>query len=38
MSDLINNCLEKINFVKNPSLEDLIESDLETRTLAKKYL
>tara|TARA_B100000965_G_scaffold405288_1_gene438718 strand:+ start:1536 stop:2684 length:1149 start_codon:yes stop_codon:yes gene_type:complete len=38
MSDLINNCLEKINFVKNPSLEDLIESDLETRTLAKNYL
>ena len=38
MSDLIDNCLEKINFVKNPSLEDLIESDKETRILAKKLL
>ena len=38
MSDLIDNCLEKINFVKNPSLEDLIESDKETRVLAKKLL
>ena len=38
MSDLIDNCLEKINFVKNPSLEELIESDLETRNLAKNYL
>ena len=38
MSDLIDNCLEKINFVNNPSLEDLIESDKETRILAKKLL
>ena len=38
MSDLIDNCLEKINFVKNPSLEELIESDLETRNLATNYL
>ena len=38
MSDLIDNCLEKINFVKNPSLDDLIESDKETRVLAKKLL
>ena len=38
MADLIDNCLEKINFVKNPSLEELIESDLETRNLAKIYL
>ena len=38
MADLIDNCLEKINFVKNPSLEELIESDLETRNLAKNYL
>jgi len=38
MSDLIDNCLEKINFVNNPSLEDLIESDKETRVLAKKLL
>ena len=38
MADLIDNCLEKINFVKNPSLEELIESDLETRNLAINYL
>ena len=38
MADLIDNCLEKINFVKNPSLEELIESDLETRNLATNYL
>ena len=38
MADLIDNCLEKINFVKNPSLDELIESDLETRNLAKNYL
>ena len=38
MTDLIDNCLEKINFVKNPSLEELIESDLETRNLATNYL
>ena len=38
MADLIDNCLEKINFVKNPSLEELIESDLETRNLSTNYL
>ena len=38
MSDLIDNCLERINFVENPSLEDLVESDKETRILAKKLL
>ena len=38
MADLIDNCLEKINFVKNPTLENLIESDLETRNLATNYL
>jgi len=38
MSDLIANCMEKIIFVQNPSLEDLIETDKETRRLAKKLL
>ncbi|MBT3901853.1 MAG: hypothetical protein HOF20_03245 [Pelagibacteraceae bacterium] len=38
MSDLIDNCLEKITFVKNPSLEDYIETDEQTRILAKKLL
>ena len=38
MSDLIANCMEKIIFVQNPSLEDLIETDKETRRLAKTLL
>ena len=35
MSDLIENCMEKITFVKKPSLEDYIETNKETRILAK---
>ena len=38
MSDLIDNCLEKITFVKNPTIEDYIETDRETRILAKTIL
>ena len=38
MSDLIVNCMEKIIFVKNPSLEDLIATDRETRILANQLL
>ena len=38
MSDLIANCMEKITFVANPSLEDYIETDNATRILAKKLL
>ncbi len=38
MSDLIGNCMEKITFVKNPSLEDYVETDSATRVLAKKLL
>ena len=38
MSDLIANCMEKIIFVKNPDLEDLIATDRETRILAKQLL
>ena len=36
MSDLIENCMEKITFVKNPTLEDYLHCDSETRRLAKK--
>ena len=35
MSDLIDNCLEKITFVKSPTIEDYIETDLQTRLLMK---
>jgi 1-deoxy-D-xylulose-5-phosphate reductoisomerase len=38
MSDLIDNCLEKITFVKNPTIEDYIETDRQTRLLANKLL
>jgi len=38
MSDLIANCLEKITFVSNPSLEDYIETNRSTRILAKELL
>ena len=38
MSDLIDNCLEKITFVKNPTIDDYIETDRETRILAKTIL
>ena len=38
MSDIIENCLEKITFVKNPSLEDYVDTDRETRILASKIL
>ena len=38
MSDVIENCMEKITFVKNPALEDYIKTDEETRVLARKLL
>ena len=38
MSDLIENCMEKITFVKNPTLEDYLYCDSETRKLAKKLI
>tara|TARA_B100000927_G_scaffold291728_1_gene296252 strand:- start:6269 stop:7447 length:1179 start_codon:yes stop_codon:yes gene_type:complete len=38
MPDLIGSCLEKINFVANPNVEDYVETDLQTRALAKKII
>jgi len=38
MSDLIADCMEKITFVKNPSVEDYIETNKETRILAKNLV
>jgi len=38
MSDVIGNCMEKITFVKNPNLEDYINTDQETRILANELL
>ena len=36
MSDLIVSCMEKINFVANPTIEDYVYTDNETRVLANK--
>jgi 1-deoxy-D-xylulose-5-phosphate reductoisomerase len=38
MSDLIANCMNKVSFVQNPTLEDYIETDKETRKLALEWL
>ena len=38
MSDVIENCMEKITFVKNPTIEDYVNTDRETRILANQLL
>ena len=38
MSDLIENCMKKVNFVRTPTLEDYIETDKETRRLALEFV
>ncbi len=38
IADLIGNCLEKINFVASPKIEDYVETDLQTRSLAKRIV
>ena len=38
MSDLIADCLEKITFVSNPTLEDYVGTNKETRILASQLL
>jgi 1-deoxy-D-xylulose-5-phosphate reductoisomerase len=38
MSDLIENCMKKVSFVRTPTLEDYIETDKETRRLALEFV
>ena len=38
MSDLIADCMEKIIFVANPSLEDYIATNEDTRLMAKNII
>jgi hypothetical protein len=38
MSDLIANCMEKIDFIANPNLEDYVATNEATRILANKLL
>jgi len=38
MSDLIEQTMEKIGFIKTPSLDDLIQTDKETRKLSEEII
>jgi len=38
MSEVIANCLDKMSFVKKPSLQDYIETDKETRIKALEFI
>ena len=38
MSDLINNCIEKINFIEKPNYTDFVETDTEARRMAEEML
>jgi 1-deoxy-D-xylulose-5-phosphate reductoisomerase len=36
MSDLVEKCLDKVGFISKPSYEDYVETDFETRRIAKE--
>lgn len=38
MSDVVENCLQTIAFIKKPSYSDYVETDKETRRLAKTFI
>lgn len=38
MSEVIENCLDKVHFIKTPSLEDYISTDKETRIKALEFI
>ena len=38
ISEIIENCLEKVSYLRAPNLEDLINTDKETRTKAKELI
>jgi 1-deoxy-D-xylulose-5-phosphate reductoisomerase len=38
MSDLIADCMEKITFVSNPTLDDYVSTNMATRILANELL
>lgn len=38
MSDIIENCLEKVSFIDKPSLHDYILCNIETRALASSFI
>ena len=38
MSDLVEQCLAKMKFINNPTLEDYVNTDMETRIKAKELI
>lgn len=38
ISDVIENCLAKVSYIRNPELEDFIETDKETRAIALELI
>jgi 1-deoxy-D-xylulose-5-phosphate reductoisomerase len=38
MSDLIEKCIQKISFVSHPNYEDYVQTDIETRKIAKEFV
>ncbi|MFK7953911.1 MAG: 1-deoxy-D-xylulose-5-phosphate reductoisomerase [Ekhidna sp.] len=38
ISDVIETCLEKVSYIRNPVLEDFIETDKETRAMALELI
>ena len=38
MSDLIEDCMQKVSFIQTPSLEDYVATDEETRRLALEFV
>jgi 1-deoxy-D-xylulose-5-phosphate reductoisomerase len=38
MTDVIETCMNKVSFIENPSLEDYINADVESRKLAKEII
>jgi 1-deoxy-D-xylulose-5-phosphate reductoisomerase len=38
MTDLVEHCLEKMKFIAKPTLEDYLQTDKETRILAKELI
>ena len=38
MSDILDSCMAKVEFIKKPNYSDLVETDTETRGLAKELI
>jgi 1-deoxy-D-xylulose-5-phosphate reductoisomerase len=38
MSDVVEKCLEKVSYIARPTYEDYVETDAETRRMAKELI